>query len=168
MIGVQSSLIMFPINILIVSIFRHTRPREPPCCKSKRDRADVPGQTSFPRADTRDVNDTVTLESVMKVCVFWCNYECKMHRFYPVFVSGDVGYWVFCHFGVFLPQDIERITHSLSKTVKSNIPCTEFGPEQQTNINAVLSVVEGFIKQKPGLAGESQLGRVSLHGCVCT
>lgn len=69
MIGVQSSLIMFPINILIVSIFRHTRPREPPCCKGKRDRADVPDHTSFPRADTQDGNDTVTLESVMKVCV---------------------------------------------------------------------------------------------------
>ncbi|XP_037542039.1 polycystic kidney disease protein 1-like 2 [Nematolebias whitei] len=35
MIGVQSSLIMFPINILIVSIFRNTRPRETPCCQSK-------------------------------------------------------------------------------------------------------------------------------------
>lgn len=67
MIGVQSSLIMFPINILIVSIFRHTRPREPPCCKGKRDRA--AGHASFPRADARDGNDTVTLESVMKVCV---------------------------------------------------------------------------------------------------
>ncbi|KAM4731296.1 polycystin-1-like protein 2 [Anableps anableps] len=35
MVGVQSSLIMFPINILIVSIFRNTRPRETSCCQSK-------------------------------------------------------------------------------------------------------------------------------------
>uniref|UniRef100_A0A3B4U890 Leptin n=1 Tax=Seriola dumerili TaxID=41447 RepID=A0A3B4U890_SERDU len=49
----------------------------------------------------------------------------------------------------FLSQDITRIAHSLSKTVKSNIPCTasEFGPGQQVDINAVLSVVEDFIRQ---------------------
>ncbi|XP_015245063.1 PREDICTED: polycystic kidney disease protein 1-like 2 [Cyprinodon variegatus] len=35
MIGVQSSLIMFPINILIVSVFRNTRPRETSCCQNK-------------------------------------------------------------------------------------------------------------------------------------
>lgn len=28
MIGVQSSIIMFPVNLLIVSIFRNTRPRQ--------------------------------------------------------------------------------------------------------------------------------------------
>ncbi|CAF91610.1 unnamed protein product, partial [Tetraodon nigroviridis] len=109
MIGVQSSLIMFPINILIVSIFRHTRPREPCCCKRKRDALDMPGRTCFSPTDTQAINDHVTLETVMK--------------------------------------DITRITHSLSKSVKSNIPCTKVELEQQTDINAVLSVMEGFIKQ---------------------
>ena len=28
MIGVQSSLVVFPVNVLIVSIFRYTRPRQ--------------------------------------------------------------------------------------------------------------------------------------------
>lgn len=69
MIGVQSSLIMFPINILIVSIFRHTRPQEPCCCKSKRDTPDMHGRTCFSPTDTQAVNDNVTLEAVMKVCV---------------------------------------------------------------------------------------------------
>lgn len=69
MIGIQSSLIMFPINILIVSIFRHTRPREPCCCKSKRDTPDMPGRTCFSQEDTQAVKDIVTLETVMKVCV---------------------------------------------------------------------------------------------------
>uniref|UniRef100_A0A8C5HGY6 Polycystic kidney disease 1 like 2a n=1 Tax=Gouania willdenowi TaxID=441366 RepID=A0A8C5HGY6_GOUWI len=36
MVGVQSSLIMFPVNILIVGIFRWTRPRETPCCQRKK------------------------------------------------------------------------------------------------------------------------------------
>lgn len=77
MIGVQSSLIMFPINILIVSIFRHTRPREPCCCNSKRDTSDMPGSTCFSPADSQAINDNVTLETVMKVCVllfYNCNY----------------------------------------------------------------------------------------------
>lgn len=50
---------------------------------------------------------------------------------------------------IFLLQDITRISHSLSKTVKSNMPFTEteFGPEKQVDINAALSVLEDFIKQ---------------------
>ncbi|XP_034041945.1 polycystic kidney disease protein 1-like 2 [Thalassophryne amazonica] len=40
MIGVQSSLIMFPVNLLIVSVFRNTRPRDSPCCKRKGKKSD--------------------------------------------------------------------------------------------------------------------------------
>nr|XP_033472921.1 polycystic kidney disease protein 1-like 2 [Epinephelus lanceolatus] len=111
MIGVQSSLIMFPVNILIVSIFRNTCPREKSCCKHKTEKPDTMEQTSCSQANTNDMNVSVTLDSVIK--------------------------------------DITRIAHSLSKTVKSNVPCTEFkfGPGQQVDINAVLSVVEDFIKQ---------------------
>lgn len=88
MIGVQSSLIMFPINILIVSIFRHTRHREPCCCKSKRDSSNKAGRTSFSLADTQAVNDIATLETVMKVCVLlFYRGECKI--FYPIVLSGD-------------------------------------------------------------------------------
>ncbi|KAL7385772.1 hypothetical protein ABVT39_028164 [Epinephelus coioides] len=111
MIGVQSSLIMFPVNILIVSIFRNTRPRETSCCKHKTEKTDTMEQTSFSQANTNNMDVSVTLDSVIK--------------------------------------DITRIAHSLSKTVKTNVPCTEFkfGPGQQVDINAVLSVVEDFIKQ---------------------
>lgn len=167
MIGIQSSLLMFPINILIVSIFRHTRPREPCCCKSKRDTPDMPGRTCFSAEDTQAVNDIVTLETVMKVCVLLVYRGVIINIRYSILFSSVVthennicpsfvvGFSVVC----FFPQDITRITHLLSKTVKSNIPCKEFGPEQQTDINAVLSVVEGFIKQSnktnPRLPGES-------------
>ncbi|KAM6955775.1 polycystin-1-like protein 2 [Lycodopsis pacificus] len=110
MIGVQSSLIMFPINILIVSIFRNTRPRETSCCKRKTKNPDALDQNWFSQTTTTNTNVNVTLDTVIK--------------------------------------DISRIAHSLSKTVKSNIPSTEseFGPGQQVDINAVLSVVEDFIK----------------------
>ncbi|CAK6964402.1 polycystic kidney disease protein 1-like 2 [Scomber scombrus] len=116
MIGVQSSLMMFPVNILIVSIFRYTRPRETSCCKRKREEPDAPEQENTSQSHpsqtaTSNMNTSVTLDSVIK--------------------------------------DITGIANSLSKTVKSNIPCTdsEFGPGQQADINAVLSVVEDFIRQ---------------------
>lgn len=73
MIGVQSSLIMFPINILIVSIFRHTRPREACCCKRKRATPDAPGRVCFSQGDTEAVNESVTLQTVMKVDVLISN-----------------------------------------------------------------------------------------------
>lgn len=56
----------------------------------------------------------------------------------------------------FLPQDISRIAHSLSKTMKSNIPYTEFGPGQQVDISAVLFMVEDFIKQNNKTSETSQ------------
>ncbi|CAJ1078835.1 polycystic kidney disease protein 1-like 2 [Xyrichtys novacula] len=109
MIGVQSSLIMFPVNILIVSIFRSTRPRETSCCKRKRAKPDALDKLSVSQTVPTDTN--VTLDTIIK--------------------------------------DITRIALSLSKTVKSNIPSKEpeFGPGQQVDINAVLSVVEDFIQQ---------------------
>lgn len=59
----------------------------------------------------------------------------------------------------------------MSKTVKSNVPCLDFGNERQLDINAILSVVEDFIKlgkqsgngrnnAGPELSGESD---VYLH-----
>lgn len=65
MIGVQSSLIMFPVNILIVSIFRNTRPRESSCCKRKTEKPDALEQVSFPQTATTNMN--VTLDTVIKV-----------------------------------------------------------------------------------------------------
>lgn len=45
-----------------------------------------------------------------------------------------------------LIQDITRVASSLSKNVKSNIPC-QLEPGQQVDINDVLSVLEDFIRQ---------------------
>lgn len=67
MIGVQSSLIMFPVNILIVSVFRNTRPWETACCKRKTEKPDALEQTSSPKSATNNINVNVTLETVIKV-----------------------------------------------------------------------------------------------------
>ncbi|XP_067459444.1 polycystin-1-like protein 2 [Thunnus thynnus] len=135
MIGVQSSLMMFPLNILIVSIFRNTRPWETSCCKRKPEKSialeqENTSQTRSSQTATANVNIIVTLDSVIK--------------------------------------DITRIAHSLSETVKSNIPCTdsEFGPGQQVDINAVLSVVEDFIKQNNKISDNTQSTTQNLHNFV--
>ncbi|XP_044072039.1 polycystic kidney disease protein 1-like 2 [Siniperca chuatsi] len=127
MIGVQSSLIMFPVNILIVSVFRNTRPRKTSCCKRKIEKPDTLEKISFSQTATTNMNVNVTLDTVIK--------------------------------------DITRIAHSLSKTVKSNIPCTEseFEPGQQVDINAVLSVVEDFIKQNNKTSDTAQSKNQSFH-----
>ncbi|KAM9408292.1 LOW QUALITY PROTEIN: polycystin-1-like protein 2 [Pholidichthys leucotaenia] len=66
MIGIQSSIIMFPINLLIVSIFRNTRPREK---SSKKDSTKQgksvrvsPSQIPSSRKELKDI----TLDAVIK------------------------------------------------------------------------------------------------------
>lgn len=72
MIGVQSSLMMFPLNILIVSIFRNTRPWETSCCKRKPEKPialeqENTSQTRSSQTATANMNIIVTLDSVIKV-----------------------------------------------------------------------------------------------------
>ncbi|XP_047457946.1 polycystic kidney disease protein 1-like 2 [Mugil cephalus] len=125
MIGVQSSLIMFPVNILIVSIFRNTRPRETSCCRRKLKQPDPLEQESVlhtvsSQISTTNMNANATLDIIIK--------------------------------------DITRIACTLSKTVKSNLPCSEseFGPGQQNDIKAILSVLEDFIKQNNKISDNAQ------------
>ncbi|XP_026000938.1 polycystic kidney disease protein 1-like 2 isoform X3 [Astatotilapia calliptera] len=61
MIGVQSSLIMFPVNILIVSIFRFTRPREFSCCQRKKKKKNTQDSSA-----TTDMTNRVSLDVIIK------------------------------------------------------------------------------------------------------
>lgn len=68
MIGVQSSIIMFPINLLIVSIFRNTRPRE------KDTKTDAPnegktGRVSPLESSQKKESKDITPDTVIKVSV---------------------------------------------------------------------------------------------------
>lgn len=67
MIGLQSSIIMFPINLLIVSIFRNTRPREKTTKTDARKQGKTvrvaPSQTSSPQKELKDI----TSDTVIKV-----------------------------------------------------------------------------------------------------
>lgn len=73
MVGVQSSLIMFPINILIVSVFRNTRPRESSCCQRKTKKASCRQQkssvqtTSLKSGTTISSTGSSTLDTTIKV-----------------------------------------------------------------------------------------------------
>ncbi|XP_029968171.1 polycystic kidney disease protein 1-like 2 [Salarias fasciatus] len=65
MVGVQSSLIMFPVNILIVSIFRNTRPRETSCCQRKNKRNSLEENVNSQTAST-NTNANITLDIIIK------------------------------------------------------------------------------------------------------
>ncbi|XP_064194078.1 polycystin-1-like protein 2 [Anguilla rostrata] len=112
MIGIQSSIIMFPINLFIVSIFRNTRPRErkPKQPKSESGKQGKTGRVSpsqppSPQTGHRDI----TPDAIIK--------------------------------------DIKRIAQSLSKTMKSPIPKLETEFSRTADINDLLSLVEGIIRQ---------------------
>ncbi|XP_040894682.1 polycystic kidney disease protein 1-like 2 [Toxotes jaculatrix] len=71
MIGVQSSIIMFPINLLIVSIFRNTRPREK---TSKTDTSKQgktgrvsPSQTSSPQKELKDITAETVIKDIKRI-----------------------------------------------------------------------------------------------------
>ncbi|XP_071766137.2 polycystin-1-like protein 2 [Centroberyx gerrardi] len=70
MIGIQSSIIMFPINLLIVSIFRNTRPREktgkPDTSKGKTGRVS-PSQTSSPQKELKDITPDTVIKDIKRI-----------------------------------------------------------------------------------------------------
>nr|XP_046204229.1 polycystic kidney disease protein 1-like 2 [Oncorhynchus gorbuscha] len=73
MIGVQSSIIMFPINLLIVSIFRNTRPRETKPGKLKAEVSKQgktgrvsPSQPSSPQRD-RELTPNTVIKDIKKI-----------------------------------------------------------------------------------------------------
>nr|XP_015223472.1 PREDICTED: polycystic kidney disease protein 1-like 2 [Lepisosteus oculatus] len=78
MIGVQSSIIMFPINLFIVSIFRNTRPREKqperPGKKTKADPAKQgktgrvsPSQPPSPRRVCQDITPDSVIKDIKRI-----------------------------------------------------------------------------------------------------
>lgn len=70
MIGIQSSIIMFPVNLLIVTIFRSTRPRK------KRDVAIIQDSKSGSSKEKKTLSEKwriqtdITIEIVVKVSLF--------------------------------------------------------------------------------------------------
>nr|XP_020466514.1 polycystic kidney disease protein 1-like 2 [Monopterus albus] len=71
MIGVQSSIIMFPINLLIVSIFRNTRPREKTAktdaSKQGKTGRVAPSQTSSPQKEVKDITPDTVIKDIKRI-----------------------------------------------------------------------------------------------------
>uniref|UniRef100_A0A3Q2YJ39 Polycystic kidney disease protein 1-like 2 n=1 Tax=Hippocampus comes TaxID=109280 RepID=A0A3Q2YJ39_HIPCM len=71
MIGIQSSIIMFPINLLIVSIFRNTRPREKSQKSDKTKQGKTvrvsPSQTSSPQKEQKDITPDTVLKDIKRI-----------------------------------------------------------------------------------------------------
>ncbi|XP_043987289.1 polycystic kidney disease protein 1-like 2 [Gambusia affinis] len=126
MVGVQSSLIMFPINILIVSVFRNTRPRESSCCQRKTKKASRCQQkssvqtTSLKSGTTISSTGSSTLDTTIK----------------------DIAR---------ILQSLSETTKCNIPSVKS-----EFGSGKETDINAVLAEVEEILKQNTKCSNDTQ------------
>lgn len=63
---------MFPVNFIIVTIFRQTRPHEMSCCKRNTGKADATelagtSRSASSQTATTNVNDSVTLDSIINV-----------------------------------------------------------------------------------------------------
>ncbi|KAK5873983.1 hypothetical protein PBY51_018974 [Eleginops maclovinus] len=71
MIGIQSSIIMFPINLLIVSIFRNTRPRErggkTDTSKQGKTGRVSPTQTSSPQKELKDITPDTVIKDIKRI-----------------------------------------------------------------------------------------------------
>ncbi|KAE8297039.1 Polycystic kidney disease protein 1-like 2 PC1-like 2 protein Polycystin-1L2 Precursor [Larimichthys crocea] len=71
MIGIQSSIIMFPINLLIVSIFRNTRPRDKAtktdASKQGKTVRVSPSQTSSPQKELKDITPDTVIKDIKKI-----------------------------------------------------------------------------------------------------
>ncbi|KAI3377913.1 hypothetical protein L3Q82_009040 [Scortum barcoo] len=71
MIGIQSSIIMFPINLLIVSIFRNTRPREKAgktdASKQGKTGRVSPSQTSSPHKELKDITPDTVIKDIKRI-----------------------------------------------------------------------------------------------------
>nr|XP_057945528.1 polycystin-1-like protein 2 isoform X3 [Doryrhamphus excisus] len=71
MIGIQSSIIMFPINLLIVSIFRNTRPREKVAKSDKSKQGKTvrvsPSQASSPQKEQKDITPDTVMKDIKRI-----------------------------------------------------------------------------------------------------
>nr|XP_054588101.1 polycystic kidney disease protein 1-like 2 isoform X1 [Nothobranchius furzeri] len=66
MVGIQSSIIMFPINLLIVSIFRNTRPREK-TAKTDRSKQGNTVKVSPSQNGTKDITPETVIKDIKRI-----------------------------------------------------------------------------------------------------
>ncbi|NXL57930.1 PK1L2 protein, partial [Chordeiles acutipennis] len=118
MIGFESSLLMFPINLLIVQIFRNIRSR--PTTQGREKKPGKNGRVSPSLPPTPQVTQAVSLtpEAVTKASPCGCS------------------------------PDIRRIANSLFKALKTSSLTSVSDLGKSTNINTLLALVEDIICQQ--------------------
>ncbi|KAF1405195.1 Polycystic kidney disease protein 1-like 2, partial [Spheniscus humboldti] len=118
MIGFESSLLMFPINLLIVQIFRNIRSR--PATQGREKKLGKNGRVSPSLPPTPQVTQAVSLtpEAVIKASPCGCS------------------------------PDIRRIANSLFKALKTPSLTSVSDLGKSTNINTLLALVEDIICQQ--------------------
>ncbi|NWR62094.1 PK1L2 protein, partial [Bucorvus abyssinicus] len=118
MIGFQSSLLMFPINLLIVQIFRNTRSRPATQGRQKTPRKNGRVSPSLPPTSQVTQDVSLTPEAVIKASSCGCS------------------------------PDIRRIANSLFKALKTPSLTSVSDLGKSTDINTLLALVEDIICQQ--------------------
>ncbi len=156
MIGIQSSIIMFPINLLIVSIFRNARPREQKSESSSKQQSKIDpkkqGKTRrvSPNQPPHNHHKEITPDTVIKAS--------PSLRVWPKIVTslchnGEVLWTFMNYYELLFFQDVKRIAQSLYKVMRRPVPRIELD-STKTNINNLLSLVEEIIRQHNRIGNE--------------
>ncbi|XP_059361535.1 polycystin-1-like protein 2 [Carassius carassius] len=80
-IGIQSSIIVFPVNLVIVGIFRHSRPRKKKTKKEKKQKQsepaqmekDIPYETASPLFDQNNVTVDFLIKDIQRITYLFAN-----------------------------------------------------------------------------------------------
>ncbi|XP_026072633.1 polycystic kidney disease protein 1-like 2 [Carassius auratus] len=80
-IGIQSSIIVFPVNLVIVGIFRHSRPRKKKTKKEKKQKQseaaqmekDIPYETASPLFDQNNLTVDFLIQDIQRITYLFAN-----------------------------------------------------------------------------------------------
>ncbi|OWK61648.1 Polycystic kidney disease protein 1-like 2 [Lonchura striata] len=143
MIGFESSLLMFPINLLIVQIFRNVRPRPAQQGREKKPGKNGRVSPSLPPTPGATQAASLTPEAVTKAS--------------PTCLKRKANFpWC---------KDIRRIANSLFKALKTPSLTSALDLEKSANINTLLSLVEDVICQQ-NRAGQGFYDEIKKDGPI--
>uniref|UniRef100_A0A3Q2DC30 Polycystic kidney disease protein 1-like 2 n=1 Tax=Cyprinodon variegatus TaxID=28743 RepID=A0A3Q2DC30_CYPVA len=172
MVGIQSSIIMFPINLLIVSIFRNTRPKERSAKADGSKQGNTvrvsPSQTSSPQTEIKHITPDTVIKDIKRITQ---SLSKTMKSPLPNF-DLDPGQHVDINILLSLVEDIKTFDETQKKTNNSRYLYKQLhhvekelrliGPSQFPNTssyNRAMQQVQGMKSHLESLLDGDQLNR---------
>lgn len=97
-IGIQSSIIVFPVNLVIVGIFRHSRPRKKKTKKEKKQKQseaaqmekDIPYETASPLFDQNNLTVDFLIQVSPLLIIMHILYDSVWYIVCPIFTYLNI------------------------------------------------------------------------------